>query len=109
MLRLARVETSVGDSLKPTDCGLTWTQRVASFAKPAFSSRRAWSGGSAECSNTTPSHLEPRRAVATRHRPAAAVYPVLTPSAPGYGDTSRGLLLSRKSLPPFIGSGSAVR
>ena len=41
--------------------------------KPRSSRRRAWRPGSRACSSTTPSRLRPRRAVATRQRPAATV------------------------------------
>jgi diguanylate cyclase (GGDEF)-like protein len=57
------------------------------FAQPrtnaAFSRASAWAAGFCEFSSTTPYHCRPRRAAATRHGPAATVYPVLTPSAPG--------------------------
>lgn len=50
---------------------------------PRFSSLAACFSGFGEPSSTTPSVLPPRRATPTKHRPAASVYPVFRPIAPG--------------------------
>ena len=57
-------------------------ERLAN-ANPRSSSFRAWSPGLTECSSTTPRRTRPRRALATRQRPAASVKPVFTPVVPG--------------------------